>query len=174
MVCTFPVNFFPVPATVTHQRFHFSHRFWADCEFVCDTGERFEMIFEDLFFSTLIHSLIYLNEIPWSRTSGLQQYAYFVLSGILGKQNSSALKCENPTSDSLTTKIDEEAIAPQEISKDGCDSPDSSYSIMDLKGIFHSDIFVIIILAVVFISADLSVLYWKHLSATSSTSECVN
>lgn len=57
----------------------------------------------------------------------------FVLSGVLGKQNSSALKSETTTF--LTAKIDEDAIAPQEISKDGCDSASSSDSSMDFEGI---------------------------------------
>ena len=57
----------------------------------------------------------------------------FVLSDVLGKQNSSALKSETTTF--LTAKIDEDAIAPQEISKDGCDSASSSDSSMDFEGI---------------------------------------
>lgn len=55
------------------------------------------------------------------------------MSGILGKQNSSALKSE--TSGLLPTKIDEDEIAPQEISKDGCDSAESDTN-MDFEGIY--------------------------------------
>ena len=49
------------------------------------------------------------------------------MSVIVGKQNSSALKCE--ASGLLATKIDEDEIALQEISKDDSDSAESDKSI---------------------------------------------
>lgn len=87
------------------------------------------------------------------------------MSAGLGKQNSSALKSE--TTALLTTKIDEDAIAPQEISKDDCDSTSSSDSNTDFEGIFDSYCFVIISPQIVFLLADLSILERKNFDATS-------
>ena len=66
MSCTFPVNFFPVPVDVTHQRFQFPSRFWADHVFDGNTCEQFE-IASRIPSLALIQSLIYLNEILWFR-----------------------------------------------------------------------------------------------------------
>lgn len=56
----------------------------------------------------------------------------FVLSGIVGKQNSSSLKGE--PSGLPATKNDEDEIALQETSKDDCDSAESDTN-MDSEGI---------------------------------------
>lgn len=65
------------------------------------------------------------------------------MSGVLGKQNFSALI--NETSEFLSTKIDEDAtISPQEISKDGSDSPGVSSSEMDSEGKFPTSGFAFV------------------------------
>jgi len=52
----------------------------------------------------------------------------------------------NENSGFLPTKIDEDGIAPQEISKDGCDTPGASSSEMESEG--KSGVLVIVLLLV--------------------------
>lgn len=129
MVCTIPFNFSryppllrvkdPIFLSISEQSFLLSVSHMSDpcCNSEIDFQKKSLRLWPSVDLPLSIRKCII-----WYWTD-FQKCAYFVLSGIVGKQNSAKVKSE--ASGLHPTKIDEDEIAPQEICKDDCDSAES-------------------------------------------------